>query len=89
VVNTGLIDQLDLVVADFIIGARPVFGRCGRGSVGTANGCLSDVVETVVLKRRSLTENALTGKVDRRLTPKTAALAAILPRETTPHIASR
>ena len=33
-----LIDQLDLCVADFIIGARPVFGGGGRGSIGTANG---------------------------------------------------
>ena len=33
-----LIDQLDLCVADFIVGARPVFGGGGRGSVGTANG---------------------------------------------------
>ena len=38
VVEAGLIDQLDLGVADFIIGARPVFGCGGRGSVGTANG---------------------------------------------------
>jgi hypothetical protein len=38
VVEAGLIDQLDLCVSDFIIGARPVFGCSGRGSVGTANG---------------------------------------------------
>ena len=38
VVEAGLIDQLDLCVADFIVGARPVFGCSGRGSVGTANG---------------------------------------------------
>ncbi len=38
VIGTVLIDQLDLCVADFIIGARPVFGGSGRGSVGTANG---------------------------------------------------
>jgi hypothetical protein len=38
VVEARLIDQLDLCVADFIIGARPVFGCGGRGSVGTANG---------------------------------------------------
>jgi hypothetical protein len=38
VVQACLIDQLDLCVADFIIGARPVFGGSGRGSVGTANG---------------------------------------------------
>ena len=44
VIEAGLIDQLDLCVADFIIGARPVFGGGGRGSVGTANGWLSNVV---------------------------------------------
>jgi hypothetical protein len=43
-VLTVLIDQLDFVVADFIVGARPVFGGGGRGSVGTANGWLSKVV---------------------------------------------
>jgi hypothetical protein len=44
VVRAVLIDQLNLGVADFIVGARPVFGRSGRGSVGTANGVLSKVV---------------------------------------------
>jgi hypothetical protein len=44
VIGTVLIDQLDLCVADFVIGARPVFGRSGRGSIGTANGWLSKVV---------------------------------------------
>jgi hypothetical protein len=44
VVEPGLIDQLDFVVADFIVGARPVFGCSGRGSVGTANGDFSNVV---------------------------------------------
>jgi len=38
VVKAGLVDQLNLCVADFIVGARPVFGGSGRGSVGTANG---------------------------------------------------
>ena len=38
VIQAGLVDQLNLCVADFIIGARPVFGGGGRGSVGTANG---------------------------------------------------
>jgi hypothetical protein len=38
VVQACLINQLDFVVADFIVGARPVFGGSGRGSVGTANG---------------------------------------------------
>jgi hypothetical protein len=42
-----LIDQLNLCVADFIIGARPVFGGSGRGSVGTANGLFSMVVNEV------------------------------------------
>jgi hypothetical protein len=44
VVQTGLIDKLDLGIADFIIGARPVFGCGGRGSVRTANGWFSKVV---------------------------------------------
>src|SRR6202022_376906 len=44
VVQAVLVDQLNLCVADFIIGARPVFGGSGRGSVGTANGYLSEVV---------------------------------------------
>ena len=44
VIQAGLVDQLNLCVADFIIGARPVFGGGGRGSVGTANGWLSKVV---------------------------------------------
>ncbi|MDP3077131.1 hypothetical protein [Bradyrhizobium sp.] len=43
-IQAGLVDQLNLCVADFIIGARPVFGGGGRGSVGTANGWLSKVV---------------------------------------------
>ncbi|MDE2601631.1 MAG: hypothetical protein KGL62_04590 [Bradyrhizobium sp.] len=43
-VYAGLIDKLDLGVADFIVGARPVFGCGGRGSVGTANGYFSKVV---------------------------------------------
>src|SRR4051794_26698035 len=37
-VETILVDQLDLRVADVVIDARPVFGDCGRGSIGTANG---------------------------------------------------
>ena len=47
VVDAGLIDQLDLVVADFIVGARPILSGGGRGSVGTANGQLSNVVNEV------------------------------------------
>jgi hypothetical protein len=38
VVLACLVDQLDFVIADVIVGARPVFGGGGRGSVGTANG---------------------------------------------------
>jgi hypothetical protein len=52
VVGACLIDQLNLRIADFIIGPRPVFGGSGRGSVGTANGYLSKVVNEV----RSLKE---------------------------------
>ncbi|WP_200941220.1 hypothetical protein [Afipia sp. Root123D2] len=46
-----LVDQLDLGIANFIVGARPVFGGYGRGSVGTANGWFSKVVnEEAILK---------------------------------------
>jgi hypothetical protein len=38
VVRAVLVDQLNRGVADFVIGARPVFSGSGRGSVGTANG---------------------------------------------------
>jgi hypothetical protein len=44
VVLAGLIDQLDLRIADVIIDARPVFGGSGRGSIRTANGFFSKVV---------------------------------------------
>jgi hypothetical protein len=44
VIRTILIDQLDLRIADLIICARPVFGGSGRGSIGTANGWFSKVV---------------------------------------------
>jgi hypothetical protein len=44
VVLAGLIDQLDLRIADIIIDARPVFGGSGRGSIRTANGVVSNVV---------------------------------------------
>jgi hypothetical protein len=43
-VRAVLVDQLNLSIADIIIGARPVFGGSGRGSIGTANGSLSKVV---------------------------------------------
>ncbi|WP_398464512.1 hypothetical protein [Tardiphaga sp.] len=43
-IDTFLIDQLDLGVPDFIVGARPIFGCSGRGSVRTANGIFSKVV---------------------------------------------
>jgi hypothetical protein len=45
------IDELNGRVADCIIGARPVLGGGGRGSIGTANGCFSKVVnEDCILK---------------------------------------
>jgi hypothetical protein len=44
VVGAVLIDQLNLRIADIIIDARPVFAGSGRGSVGTANGSFSEVV---------------------------------------------
>jgi hypothetical protein len=61
VVQPGLIDQLDFVVADFIVGARPVFGCSGRGSIGTANGGFSKVVN----EGDSLKELVATGKQTR------------------------
>jgi len=51
VIEAGLVDQLNGEIADFIVGARPVFGGNGRGSVGTANGVVSGVVkEAMTLK---------------------------------------
>jgi hypothetical protein len=51
VIGAVLIDQLDLRIADIIVGARPVFRSDGRGSVGTANGYFSRIVkETDSLK---------------------------------------
>jgi hypothetical protein len=44
-VGTVLIDQLDLRIANLIIGARPVFGGSGRGSIGATNGWFSRVVK--------------------------------------------
>jgi hypothetical protein len=44
VVRADVVDQLNRCVADLIIGARPVFGGGGRGSIGTANGLFSKVV---------------------------------------------
>jgi hypothetical protein len=61
VVGAVLIDQLDLCVADFIVGARPVFGCSGRGSIGTANGDFSNVVN----EGDSLKELAVVGKQTR------------------------
>jgi hypothetical protein len=43
-VQAGVIDQLDLRITDLIIDARPVFGGSGRGSIRTANGVFSNVV---------------------------------------------
>ena len=39
-----MVDQLNLRITDIIIDARPVFGGSGRGSIGTANGSFSKVV---------------------------------------------
>jgi hypothetical protein len=44
VVGAVLIDQLDLRIADVVVDARPVFAGRGRGSIGTANGSFSKVV---------------------------------------------
>ncbi len=46
-VDAILVDQLNLVIADLIVGARPILGDGGRGSVGTANGYLSNIVNEV------------------------------------------
>jgi len=35
---------LNLRIADIVIDARPVFGGSGRGSIRTANGVVSNVV---------------------------------------------
>jgi hypothetical protein len=43
-VQAGVIDQLNLRITDLIIDARPVFGGSGRGSIRTANGVFSNVV---------------------------------------------
>ncbi|MBP1060595.1 hypothetical protein JOE51_002062 [Bradyrhizobium japonicum] len=57
-VVTGLIDQLDLRIADIIIDARPVFAGSGRSFIRTANGWFSKVVkEAAILK-----EDAFAGK---------------------------
>jgi hypothetical protein len=47
VVGAVLVDQLDLRITNIIIGARPVFAGSGRGSIGTANGSFSEVVNDV------------------------------------------
>ncbi|MGY4599799.1 hypothetical protein ACVWXL_007545 [Bradyrhizobium sp. GM22.5] len=44
-VVTGLIDQLDLRIANIVIDARPVFGGSGRGFIWTANGWFSKVMK--------------------------------------------
>ncbi|HEX7789916.1 MAG TPA: hypothetical protein VF467_05235, partial [Afipia sp.] len=57
-VEAGLVDQLNGEIADFIVGARPVFCGGGRGFIGTANGWFSKVVkEAPILK-----EDAVAGK---------------------------
>jgi hypothetical protein len=46
-----LVDELDLGIADFVIGARPILGGDGRGSVGTANrGSPKSLNEAAILK---------------------------------------
>ncbi|MGY4449155.1 hypothetical protein ACVWZR_003815 [Bradyrhizobium sp. i1.3.1] len=57
-VVTGLIDQLDLRIANIIIDARPVFAGNGRGFIGTANGWFSKIVKEAA----SLKEDAFAGK---------------------------
>jgi hypothetical protein len=47
VVGAVLVDQLDLRITNIIIDARPVFAGSGRGSIGTANGSFSEVVNDV------------------------------------------
>jgi hypothetical protein len=44
-VGAVLIDQLNLGIADFIVGARSVFRDGHWRSTGTANGWLSNVVK--------------------------------------------
>ena len=72
-VEAGLIDQLDLRIPNFIIGARPVFDCGGRGSVGTANGVFSMVVNGAC----SLKESGCVGKRT-RLKPCKKASNAML-----------
>jgi hypothetical protein len=69
VVDPVLIDQLNLGIADIVIGARPILGGDGRGSVGTANGCFSSIVN----EGRSVKETASAGKHCRVLRGKTLA----------------
>jgi hypothetical protein len=89
VVQAGLINQLDLQIANFIIGARPVFGCGGRGSVGTANGCLSDIVSGrsqcegnscfEQANSRHATPNPATSQHFRELTPTRSDIADLTP----------
>jgi hypothetical protein len=74
VVQAVLIDQLNLCIADFIVGARPVFGGSGRGSVGTANGVVSNVVN----EGDSLKELVAAGKQTHGLTRENRQMRGIL-----------
>jgi hypothetical protein len=74
VVGAVLIDQLNLCIADFIVGARPVFGCGGRGSIGTANGDFSKVVN----EGDSLKELAVAGKQTRSLAHENHQMRGIL-----------
>src|SRR5690606_3531619 len=48
------IDQLDLQAADSVIHARPVLGGGRRSSVGTANGKISNVVDSTISVKHSV-----------------------------------
>ncbi|WP_247525599.1 hypothetical protein [Bradyrhizobium sp. 199] len=66
-VVTGLIDQLDLRIANIIIDARPIFAGDGRGFIGTANGWFSKVVKEAAI----LQEDVFAGKQFARTDRKT------------------
>jgi hypothetical protein len=74
VVRAVLIDQLNRGVADFIVGARPVFGGSGRGSIRTANGLFSKVVN----EGDSLKEYGSAGKRTRILARQKHQMRGIL-----------
>ena len=77
-VVTGLIDQLDLRIANVVVDARPVFAGSGRSFIRTANGWFSKVVkEALILK-----EEGFAGKQVARGTGKTLKCEAFRPRPT-------